>query len=127
MTTFNSLKHLASLEECHRSLITSEDIPITSLHKFLMDLTSVTAKMGSTFEKASIDIEKKLSIITGNQQMFPSSLGLFSFISTEINQNIHKLNGKSGNKVPYQFTGYTSTARTTMRLLWFLEFIEYIL
>ena len=86
----------------------------------------VFPKFSTALGIAFKDITDKVAIIRANNKRFPGHVGFLSFIKMEMEKKIHMFNGDNNSKLkaPEEFKHYTSTARTLLRMMWFLTFVS---
>lgn len=103
------------------------DIPIEPLAAALYEWTILFKQMGKALSIAFSDITEKVAIIRKHLIDYNSKIkGVMSLAQLEISLNLHMLSGEN-NKSFKDSTKYASGARTTLRLMWFMDFLHYMM
>ncbi|CAD8052445.1 unnamed protein product [Paramecium primaurelia] len=96
------------------------------------ETTKIFMQMGGILKTAFQDIISKCNIIERNQRNFQNvHVSLIQYILLEKNMDVAKYNGENcdhlkGTEMDV-YTDYESTARTVLRLMWFLDYVAVLL
>jgi len=114
---------LKNLEDTKNSLPNLDPEPF---YKTMLEYVKIFDAMGSALQMAFKDISGKVWRIGVNYGLHPEVKGgIMDFIKWEESEKVAILNGENPEKVPDQkYLGYESTARTVLRLMWFLDFVS---
>lgn len=98
----------------------------------IWELTKIFNQLGSSLSMAFSDITEKVNIWRSLfKVVYTDYYDIQSVIEFEIKNKIQELNGENnkdlGHKKGTPYYKYTSGARTLLRLLWFLDFMDHIL
>jgi len=118
---FNADILLKNLEEINKSL---GDIPTEPWNNAMIEFVKIFNQMGSAMSMAFSDITSKVGIVRRNARGWPDLKGgIITMIRHETALRIHPLNGENPKEAPDpKYAKYESTARTILRLMWFLDF-----
>lgn len=105
------------------------EIPPEQFTNFLLEIAHVFNHLGKSLSLAFSDVTAKCDIImriTNSLKNTPNISGLQSIIKHEIKKNVHILNGENNSQYTKDksLISYESLARTVLRLLRFLDFLE---
>ena len=92
----------------------------------IYDFTKFFKEISSALSMGFSDITDKCGLMRKIFATFPDTTDIQNLLQTEINLDIHKLNGKNNKKLGHgndSYKDYTSACRTFLRLLWFLEYL----
>ena len=92
----------------------------------IFDFTKFFNEISSALSMGFSDITDKCGKMRQKFATYPDATDIQNLLQTEINLNIHKLNGENNKKLGHGKDGYkdyTSACRTFLRLLWFLEYL----
>lgn len=128
-TEFNYELCVALFEECCKDL---DNLNPYLLLRPIWEITKAFRALSTALSVGFSDITSKVevwrTIIKNN---YTTENTIQEIIETEINLNIHELNGENnsdkGHKKKTKFYGYTSGTRTLLRLTWFLDFFSNII
>ena len=92
----------------------------------IFDFTKFFNEISSALSMGFSDITDKCGKMRQKFAAYPDATDIQNLLQTEINLNIHKLNGENNKKLGHGKDGYkdyVSACRTFLRLLWFLEYL----
>ena len=92
----------------------------------IFDFTKFFNEISSALSMGFSDITDKCGKMRQKFAAYPDTTDIQNLLQTEINLNIHKLNGENNKKLGHGKDGYkdyVSACRTFLRLLWFLEYL----
>ena len=122
--SFSPSKVIQSLFDVSKVLT---DIPIEPLAAALFEWTILFKQLGKALSIAFSDITEKVAIIRKHSNDYNSKIkGVMSLVQLERSLNLHMLNGEN-NKSFKDSTNYASGARTTLRLMWFMDFLHHMM
>jgi hypothetical protein len=115
-----------NLEEVNKNLA---DIPTEAWNNAMLEFVKIFNQMGSAMSMAFNDITSKVGIVRRNCKTWGDLKGgIITMIRHELALKIHILNGENPKLAPDpKYAGYESTARTVLRLMWFLDFTSTML
>ncbi|CAD8060422.1 unnamed protein product [Paramecium sonneborni] len=96
------------------------------------ETTKIFMQMGGILKTAFQDIISKCDIIERNQRNFSHvHVSLIQYILLEKNMDVAKYNGENCDHLKGTeldaYANYESTARTVLRLMWFLDYVAVLL
>ena len=92
----------------------------------IFDFTKFFKEISSALSMGFSDITEKCGIMRQRFSEYPEATDIQNLLQTEINLNIHKLNGDNNKKYGHgddNYKNYKSACRTFLRLLWFFEYL----
>ena len=92
----------------------------------IFDFTKFFNEISSALSMGFSDITDKCGKMRQKFAAYPDATDIQNLLQTEINLNIHKLNGENNKKFGHgkdDYKDYVSACRTFLRLLWFLEYL----
>ena len=92
----------------------------------IFDFTKFFNEISSALSMGFSDITDKCGKMRQKFAAYPDTTDIQNLLQTEINLNIHKLNGENNKKFGHgkdDYKDYVSACRTFLRLLWFLEYL----
>ena len=92
----------------------------------IFDFTKFFKEISSALSMGFSDITEKCGIMRQRFCEYPEATDIQNLLQTEINLNIHKLNGDNNKKYDHgddNYKNYKSACRTFLRLLWFFEYL----
>ena len=92
----------------------------------IFDFTKIFEKISSALSMGFSDITEKCGIMRQKFNVYPFAKDIQNLLQTEINLDLHKLNGDNNKKLGHgkdNYKDYISACRTFLRLLWFLEYL----
>ena len=92
----------------------------------IFDFTKFFKEISSALSMGFSDITEKCGIMRQRFSEYPEATDIQNLLQTEINLNIHKLNGDNNKKYDHgddNYKNYKSACRTFLRLLWFFEYL----
>jgi len=103
------------------------EIDCKCLTALLLEFVKIINEMSSALSVAFKDVTDKVATLRGNYKLHPDwDVLLFPFIKKEVAAGIAVLNGennKKNTKDP-KYAKYESSARTLLRMTWFMEFLK---
>lgn len=123
---FNQETLIKNLEDINKNL---GDIPTESWNNAMLEFVKIFNQMGSAMSMAFNDITSKVGIIRRNCKSWSDLKGgIITMVRHEMALKINHLNGENPKEAPdKKYAGYESTARTILRLMWFLDFTSTML
>ena len=92
----------------------------------IFDFTKIFKEISSALSMGFSDITEKCGIMRKKFDIYPDATSIQNLLQSEINLNLHKLNGDNNKKLGHgsdEYKDYTSACRTFLRLLWFFEYL----
>ena len=92
----------------------------------IFDFTKFFKEISSALSMGFSDITEKCGIMRQRFSEYPEATDIQNLLQTEMDLNIHKLNGDNNKKYGHgddNYKNYNSACRTFLRLLWFFEYL----
>jgi hypothetical protein len=92
----------------------------------IYDFTKFFKEISSALSMGFSDITEKCGIIREKFNEYPEATDIQNLLQTEMDLNIHQLNGDNNKKFGHgndKYKNYKSACRTFLRLLWFFEYL----
>jgi len=113
---------LKSLQETKESL---PSLKPEAFYDIMLEFGKIFRIMGSSLDMAYREINGKVGMIKRNYGQLQFNGGIMDFVKFEQAEKITVLNGLNNELAPDpKYGGYESTARTLLRLMWFLDFLS---
>jgi hypothetical protein len=119
-----SFRHEKMMRLLDKVVETHSDADIDCFAEAMWEFTKLFGHMGKTLELAFSDITTKAEILRKRAGEHPG-MGLQTLIEKEVREGTSSLNGDNFSKfkVDTRYKNYTSAARTTLRLMWFMDYV----
>ena len=92
----------------------------------IYDFTKFFKEISSALSMGFSDITEKCGIMRKKFEEYPEATDIQNLLQTEMDLNIHQLNGDNNKKFGHgndKYKNYKSACRTFLRLLWFFEYL----
>ena len=92
----------------------------------IYDFTKFFKEISSALSMGFSDITEKCGIMREKFEEYPEATDIQNLLQTEMDLNIHQLNGDNNKKFGHgndKYKNYKSACRTFLRLLWFFEYL----
>ena len=92
----------------------------------IYDFTKFFKEISSALTMGFSDITEKCGIMREKFNEYPEATDIQNLLQTEMDLNIHQLNGDNNKKFGHgndKYKDYKSACRTFLRLLWFFEYL----
>ena len=92
----------------------------------IYDFTKFFKEISSALSMGFSDITEKCGIMREKFNEYPEATDIQNLLQTEMDLNIHQLNGDNNKKFGHgndKYKNYKSACRTFLRLLWFFEYL----
>ena len=92
----------------------------------IFDCTKFFKEISSALSMGFSDITEKCGIMRRRFSEYPEATDIQNLLQTEMDLNLHKLNGDNNKKYGHgndNYKNYNSACRTFLRLLWFFEYL----
>ena len=92
----------------------------------IFDFTKFFKEISSALSMGFSDITEKCGIMRQRFSEYPEATDIQNLLQTEMDLNLHKLNGDNNKKYGHgndNYKNYNSACRTFLRLLWFFEYL----